>query len=186
MSNSPLLQKNTTVLGKIPKPKSTLGKYVNDPLMGPDFSGDKNISGGELAADAAMSLIGGKLAGKALSKIGGGNIKRIGSKVSKFFNSYINPSSGKNIAKEAASIVAKKRATLKAGGVIPKGEFGYGKSQNFANAAKAAKETEYTSIDKGPSNWILTSMKKKPTEYKSIYKGKTNREGYFGMHNKNK
>ena len=38
MSKSPLLQKNTTVLGKTVNPKSTLGKYANNPWMGPDFS----------------------------------------------------------------------------------------------------------------------------------------------------
>tara|TARA_R110000751_G_scaffold118216_1_gene218566 strand:+ start:89 stop:565 length:477 start_codon:yes stop_codon:yes gene_type:complete len=125
-------------------------------LQSLDVGGDGNTSIGDIGLEAGISLIGGKLAGKALSKIGGRNIKSIGGKVSKFFNSYINPSSGKKIAKEATSIVAKKRATLKAGGVIPKGEFGYGKSQNFANTnakkSTVPKETEYTSIDKGPTN----------------------------------
>ena len=159
-------KKSNTILGKTPKPGSTLSKVVNDSFLSPDISGDGNVSGLELAAEAGMALVGGGLAKKALTKIAGKtSIKRIGSKVSKFFNNYINPADGKKISQEATSIVAKKRATLKAGGVIPKGEFGFGKSQNFANAAKkptVPKETKYTSIDKGP----------------------TKREGYFGMSNK--
>lgn len=128
-------KKSTTVLGKTVNPKSILGRYANSPSMTPDLSGDKNISGGELAADAAMSAIGGGIIGKLAKSVGG---KAIGKGLTRLVSNYF-PSSGKSIAKEAASIVAKKRATLKAGGVISKGEFGYGKSQNFANAAKQNK-----------------------------------------------
>ena len=142
-------KKSTTVLGKTVNPKSTLSKYVNSSLMTPDLSGDKNISGGELAADIGMSVIGGGIISKLAKSVGG---KAIGKGLTRLVSNYF-PSSGSKIAKEAASIVAKKRKTLKAGGVIPKGEFGYGKGQNFANAAKKpAKEIKYKSIDKGPTN----------------------------------
>lgn len=72
-----------------------------------DVGGDGNTSIRDVGIEAGLSLIGGKLASKALSKIGGRNIKSIGSKVSKFFNSYINPSSGKNIIKETAKMTSK-------------------------------------------------------------------------------
>ena len=84
-----------------------------------------------------MAAIGGGIIGKIAKSVGG---KAIGKGLTRVIGSYF-PSSGKNIAKKAASIVAKKRSTLKAGGVIPKGEFGYGKAQNFANANKSTIST---------------------------------------------
>ena len=155
VEHGPDKENKTTILGKDPKGVASKA-YANSSIFSGDWDGDKNISGGELAAEAGMALIGGGLAKNALKKIAGKtSVKRIGKGISNFFNNFINPSDGKKISQEATSIVAKKRATLKAGGVIPKGEFGFGKSQNFANAAKKStvpKETKYTSIDKGPTN----------------------------------
>ena len=130
-------KKKTTVLGKTVNPKSTLGRYANNSLLTPDFDGNKNVSGKEFAVDMGMNIIGGGIIGKIAKSVGG---KAIGKGLTRVIGSYF-PSSGKNIAKKAASIVAKKRSTLKAGGVIPKGEFGYGKAQNFANANKSTIST---------------------------------------------
>jgi hypothetical protein len=124
MSKSPLLQKSTTILNKTPKPNSTLSKLVNNSFLSPDISGDGNVSGLELAAEAGMALIGGSLAKKALKKIAGKtSVKRIGPKVSKFFINYINPSDGKKIAKA----LAEKRSGKK----LSQGQWGYGKAANF-------------------------------------------------------
>ena len=143
-------KKSRTVFGKTPKPKSMLGRYVNHSSMNPDFSGDNNVSGGELAADMGMAAIGGGIIGKIAKSVGG---KAIGKGLTRLMGSYF-PSSGKSIAKKAASIVAKKRATLNSGGVIPKGEFGYGKAQNFANANKPSISTR-TGTDV-VENWKTT------------------------------
>ena len=111
-----------------------------------------------------MNLIGGKLASKALAKIGGGNIKRIGGKISNFFNSYINPSSGKNIIKETAKMTSKNHPNY------------FKPNRTFSDL-------------KGDGSLRVDPINTKPKvpkkiEYTSIPKGKTNREGIFGMQNK--
>ena len=103
-----------------------------------DIGGDGNTSMSDVGVEMGLSLIGGKLAGKALAKIGGGNIKRIGSKVSKFFNNYINPSSGKKIANQAKTLINERNATLAKGNVIEKGKLGYKTAPSMANASKKA------------------------------------------------
>ena len=113
-------------------------KLTTQYLKSLDIGGDGNTSMSDVGVEMGLSLIGGKLAGKALSKIGGGNIKRIGSKVSKFFNNYINPSSGKKIADQAKTLINKRNATLAKGNVIPKGELGYKTAPSMANASKQA------------------------------------------------
>jgi len=90
-------KKNTTVLGKTPKKKTTLSKLVNSPLS-PDYSGDRNVSAGELVAEAGLTAIGGKLAASALSKIGRKSVGKVGKLVANFANKMF-PSSGKNIVK---------------------------------------------------------------------------------------
>ena len=102
-------KKKTTVLGKTVNPKSTLGRYANNSLLTPDFDGNKNVSGKEFAVDMGMNIIGGGIIGKIAKSVGG---KAIGKGLTRVIGSYF-PSSGKNIAKKAASIVAKKRSTLK-------------------------------------------------------------------------
>jgi len=129
-----------------PKDKSIFNKEFkkedNRPttqyLKSLDVGGDGNTSISDVGIEAGISLIGGKLAGKALAKIGGRNIKSIGSKVSKFFNNYINPSSGKDIAKQAKTLINKRNTTLAKGNVIPKGELGYKTAQSMSNARKQA------------------------------------------------
>ena len=83
MSKSPLKQMNpnyvehgpdkenkTTILGKDPKGGASKA-YANSSIFSGDWDGDKNISGGELAAEAGMALIGSGLAKNALKKIAG-------------------------------------------------------------------------------------------------------------------
>lgn len=97
IEHGPEKDKNTTVLGKDAK-GTAINAYVNHPLMTPDWNDDKNISGGELAVEAGLSLIGGGIAKNAISKISGKSVKRIGGGISKFFNNYINPASGKKVS----------------------------------------------------------------------------------------
>tara|TARA_R110000796_G_C14272127_1_gene401424 strand:+ start:102 stop:518 length:417 start_codon:yes stop_codon:yes gene_type:complete len=136
MSKSPLKQMNpnhvehgpdkenkTTILGKDPKGVASKA-YANSSIFSGDWDGDKNISGGELAAEAGMALIGSGLAKNALKKIAGKtSVKRIGKGISNFFNNYINPSDGKKIEKA----LAEKRSGKK----LSQGQWGYGKAANF-------------------------------------------------------
>jgi|13_taG_2_1085334.scaffolds.fasta_scaffold00843_8 hypothetical protein len=98
--------------------------------------------------------------------------------------SKVSPKQLASMAVDVASFAIPGGAVLKGARLLGK-FFKTGKAvKNISKAIpkKVTKNDGYTSIDKGPSNWILTSMKKKPTKYTSIYKGKTNREGYFGKH----
>ena len=105
---------------------------------------------------------------------------------STFPTEKVTPEKVASMAVDIASFAIPGGAVLKGAKLLGK-VFKAGKAvKNISKAIpkKVTRNGGYTSIDKGPSNWTLTSMKQKPTVYTSIYKGKTNREGYFSMHNK--
>ena len=138
VEHGPDKENKTTILGKDPKGGASKA-YANSSIFSGDWDGDKNISGGELAAEAGMALIGSGLAKNALKKIAGKtSIKRIGPKVSKFFNNYINPASGKKIDQQAKTLINERNATLAKGGVIQEGKLGFKTAPSMANARKQA------------------------------------------------